>query len=149
MWQSSRSKCCSYQAFANHKQCRMRVACGTPLLKSVELASQRKILYPFITYCYFSIKCSLQSLLLVPGLALACEQWWSRCITEGVMEDVYDGNIWKEFQVYDDRPFPSNPSPFGVHTHTLYAMNLILPSYSLLKGYIPTKWTTRAKTVVR
>ena len=60
----SRSKCCSYP---NHKQCRMRAACGTPLLKSVELASQRKILYPFMTYCYFGLECSLQSLLLIPS----------------------------------------------------------------------------------
>ena len=76
-----RSKCCSYQAFPNHRQCQMRAACATPLLKSVELASQRKILYPFMTYCYFGLECSLQSLLLIPGLALACEQWRSRCTT--------------------------------------------------------------------
>ena len=92
----------------------MRAACATPLLKSVELASQRKILYPFMTYRYFGLECSLQSLLLIPGLALACEQWRSRCTTEGVMEDVYDGNIWKEFQVYGDRPFLSNPFAFGL-----------------------------------
>ena len=67
-----------------------------------------------MTYCYFGLECSLQSLLLIPGLALACEQWRSRCITEGVMEDVYDGNIWKEFQVYGDRPFLSNPFAFGL-----------------------------------
>lgn len=29
----ARNKRCSYQAFSNHKQCRMRAACGTPLLK--------------------------------------------------------------------------------------------------------------------
>ena len=52
-----------------------------------------------MTYCYFGLECSLQSLLLIPGLALVCEQWRSRCITEGVMEDVYDGNIWKEFDL--------------------------------------------------
>lgn len=110
-----RSKCCSYQAFPNHRQCRMRAACTTPLLKSVELASQRKILHPFMTYCYFVLECSLQFLLLIPGLALACERGEVGAqLHEGVMEDVHDGNIWKEFQVYGDRPFLSNPFAFGL-----------------------------------
>jgi len=87
---------------------------GTLLLKSVELASHRKILYPCMTYCYLGLECSLQSLLLIPGFGLACEQWRSRCRTEGVMEDVYDGNIWKEFQIYGEGPFLSDPFAFGL-----------------------------------
>ena len=38
--------------------------CGSILLKSVELASGKTILYPFMVYCYKSLKHSLQNLLL-------------------------------------------------------------------------------------
>ena len=53
---------------------------------------------------------------------------------EGVMEDVYDGNIWKEFQVYGDRPFLSNPFAFGLmmnidwfqpYKHLTYSVGVI------------------------
>lgn len=68
-----------------------------------------------MTYCYFVLECSLQFLLLIPGLALACERGEVGAqLHEGVMEDVHDGNIWKEFQVYGDRPFLSNPFAFGL-----------------------------------
>lgn len=50
------------------------------------------------------------------------------------MEDVYDGNIWKEFQVYGDRPFLSNPFAFRLmmnihwfqpYKHLTYSVGVI------------------------
>ncbi len=60
------SKLCSFVRFPNHPHRQKRLACGAPLLKTVELASQKRILYPYLTYCYISIQESLQKLLLQP-----------------------------------------------------------------------------------
>ena len=56
---SLRSKSCTYREFLNHPHLRMRMPCGTPLLKSVELSGGRKVLYPFLTYCFMGINLSL------------------------------------------------------------------------------------------
>ena len=39
-----------------------------------------------------------------PGFAELCQSWKSR-VSSDVLEDVYDGNIWKDFQVVDGQPF--------------------------------------------
>ena len=41
-----------------------RQKCKGILLKSVELASKRKVFYPLMTYCYIDLHTSLQNLLL-------------------------------------------------------------------------------------
>lgn len=114
------SRKCSFQAYPRHPHHRMRQSCGTPLLKTVELASQNtvQVLYPYLTYCYLGLECSLQSLLLVPGWALSCEQWREQrqllrsC--DSALEDIYDGRIWKEFQSYHGQPFLSLPNCYGL-----------------------------------
>ena len=42
---NNRSKTCNFVAFPNHSQARMREHCGASLLKTVELASNKRILY--------------------------------------------------------------------------------------------------------
>ena len=87
---------------------------------------------------------------MIPGFGSACEQWQSRCRTEGVIEDVYDGNILKEFQICGDRPFLSDPFAFGLtmtgsnDTNTLVGAIMNLPhnlrykrEIILLVGIIP------------
>ena len=44
-----------------------------------------------------------------PDFYWDCEKWRSRTICSGVMEDVYDGNIWKSFECYAGKPFLSGP----------------------------------------
>lgn len=58
------SRKCQYVPYPNHPHERMRKSCDTLLLKTVELASSKKIMYPYRIYCYLSIENSLQSLLL-------------------------------------------------------------------------------------
>ena len=79
----------------------MRRPCGTVLLKSVELASGAKYLYPRLTYCYLGLEVSLQSLLQRPNFYESCNLWQSRQANEGVLRDVYDGKIWSDFQNYE------------------------------------------------
>ena len=60
-----KSKQCSFKQFPFHPQLRMRSSCGT-LLKSIELASKKTYLYPFLMYCYLGLDVSLQSILIGP-----------------------------------------------------------------------------------
>ena len=88
--------------------------CGTLLLKPIQSTTGRLVLCPIKTYCYMPIKNSLQQLLNRPGFQESCESWRTRNVTEGVMSDVYDGNIWKEFQQFKGKPFLSQPFTYGL-----------------------------------
>ena len=57
-----RGRMCIYQEFPNHPHSRLRDKCNYPLLKSIELSTGRKVLYPYLTYCYFGIESSVKSL---------------------------------------------------------------------------------------
>ena len=68
----------------------------TPLLKAVELSSGKKMLRPYKVYRYHGLKNALQWLHLLPGFMDLCNKWRSdMCSEEGVMKDIYDGQIWK------------------------------------------------------
>ena len=66
--------------------------CNVTLLKTVEVASGKKLLYPHITYCYLSIKTPLQS--LRPSFINECEKWRSRSVQPNTY---YDGQVWNDF----------------------------------------------------
>ena len=104
-----KSKVCSFVRFPSHKQLRMRQQCNTPLLKSVECVSGRQILYPFLTYCNLSLTVSLQGLFKQAGFASLCEQWRHRTTSIEQYNDLYDGKVWKEFQVYNGKNFLRDP----------------------------------------
>ena len=38
-----------------------------------------------------------------------CEHWRNRRISDTVLADIYDAQVWKEWMVYDGRPFLSCP----------------------------------------
>ena len=69
------SKHCTYVKYPNHPDRTRRQPCGSILLKSVELASGKTILYPFMVYCYKSLKHSLQNLLLNKEFYSNCQLW--------------------------------------------------------------------------
>ena len=107
------SKQCSYKPFPNHPHSSRRGCCNTLLLKTVELSSGKSILYPFLSYCYLGLQTSLQSLLQRSGFAQVCDKWRSTQRVEGVYQDLYDGQIWKDFYVYGGQPFLTSPLTFG------------------------------------
>ena len=109
-----KSKHCSFCRFPSHPHTSMRLPCGTLLLKSVELASKRTYLYPFLTYCYLGLEVSLQSMFDTPNFYLECERWRSRTVCSGVMEDVYDGEMWQRFQTYNGESFLSEAGNLGL-----------------------------------
>lgn len=143
------SKCCNYVKYPNHTHSHRREPCGAVLLKTVEFTSGRNLLYPFKVYCYKSLQTSLQTLLLCPGFYSKCQLWCSRP-PHDLLEDVYDGNIWKEFQHIMGSPFLTLPFAFAFilnvdwfqpYTHTtasvgvIYLTILNLPRFLCLQTY--------------
>ena len=78
----------------------MQKACEAVLLKTVELASGQRCLYPRMTYCYLGLRVSLERLLLRPDFYKHSELWRYQEKHENMMEDMYDGEMWANFQSY-------------------------------------------------
>lgn len=105
------SKSCMFKAFNNSRS----RACSVPLLKTVELATGKKILYPIKVYCYQSVKASLQNLLLQPNFYECCEQWRSPSNRiPGVLNDIYDGSLWSDFMQYNGEEFLAVPGSIAL-----------------------------------
>ena len=129
-----KGKLCSYIQFPNHPQRRMRQPCRNNLVKSVELATGRKVFYPYLVYCYLGLKPSLQKLLNRPGFFEACEQWRQRETTPDRLSDIYDGNIWNSYQQYEGQALLSdsgcialtmNMDFFQPYKHLQYSLGAI------------------------
>ena len=78
------------------------------------MASGRTYFYPFLTHCYVNLDISLQSFLHRPDFYKLCEQWRGTERKEGYFSDVYDGQIWKDFQKHNGSPFLSEPGNYAV-----------------------------------
>ena len=100
---------CIEECSSNRKS-KLRSDCNRLLLKSVVVKTGRIILHPFKTYCYKPLCESLETLLGRPSFYTDCEKWRGRNVQAGLLKDVYDGLIWKEFQTYDGKPFLSESS---------------------------------------
>ena len=75
--------------------------------------SGRQILYPFKVFPYRPLTWSLQNLLLRPNISELC-QHWKLAEASDIMRDVYDGQVWKDFQVVSGQPFLSGPYGLGL-----------------------------------
>ena len=131
---TQRSKNCAYVAFPLYPQQHKRNPCGTLLLKTVELSTGRTYFYPFLTYCYLNLDVSLQSIFKRPDFYNQCEHWRAREQKDDIFNDVYDGNIWKEFQQHNSSPFLSEPGNYAFmmnldffqpYKHVQYSMGAI------------------------
>ena len=90
-----------------------RKPCNTLLLKEVRFGSKR-FCYPYRKFCYKSIAESLAQLLSRTGFIERCELWRERQGTVDIVEDVYDGKVWSDFQIVNGRDFLSRPHSFGL-----------------------------------
>ena len=102
-----KSKSCSFCKYPCHPHALQRQLCGSILLKTVETSSGKTFLYPHLTYCYLSIKESIQMLLNRPNFLHQCEEWRKRTKSPGMLRDIYDGAVWQEFMSFDGQPFLS------------------------------------------
>lgn len=77
-----------------HTQARMRAICSQALLKSARSSNGSEYLAPRRTYCYESVKASLEEILNRSDNIKLCEEWRTRDIVHGQLCDVYDGQVW-------------------------------------------------------
>ena len=126
---ASRSKQCSYIKYPNHPYLSNRQPCANILLKSVEFASGNTILYPFMIYCYISLKDRLQSLLSNDEFYSNCQLWKDRN-SDNLLNTIYDGCMWNTF--YSSfcvdlslLTFALNVDWFQPYTHTNSSVGVI------------------------
>ena len=99
-------------------------------MKSVELIGGKRILYPFLVYCYLGVEASLQQVMQWPNVERWCEEWRLTPRVEDNYCDVYDGKIWHDFMDYNGTPFLSEPNNFAL----MLNMDFFQP-YKHLKNY--------------
>ena len=127
---SQRTNICTFKPYPDHPHRLRRASCQTPLLKSVELIGGRRILYPFLIYCYLGVEVSVRQLWQRPCIESWCEEWRNRPRIPDTYCDVYDGKIWNEFLEYDHTPFLSEPNNLAL----MLNMDFFQP-YKHLKNY--------------
>lgn len=103
------AKSCSFIAFPEHPHHSRRLPCGERLLSEITLKNGKKKHYPRKYYCYKPICESLALLAKRQGFLKACESWRLRRIPPNSLCDIYDGQIWKDFQYIDNIPFLAIP----------------------------------------
>ena len=147
------SKVCDFKEFPRLRKY------STRLLKTVELASHKKVLYRFKEYSYQSLTESLGRLYQQPNFHTLSELWREINSSTNMLKDEYDGEIWKEFQIVSGKPFLVSPfnlalslnvdwfEPFNLTQYSvgvIYLTVLNVPrhlrnkqQYSILVGVIP------------
>ena len=57
---------------------------------------------------------SLNTLLQRPNVLQKLDAWKERSVPDGMLTDIYDGKIWKEFVTINDEPFLSGETTYGL-----------------------------------
>lgn len=128
------TKRCTFIAYPNHTVRSRRAPCQAGLLKTVELSvSGKKVLYAHKIFCYKSLQSTLQELLLCSEFCNDCEHWKSKPASTSYRE-VYDGQVWKNFQHVDGTPYLSGPFTYALmlnvdwfqpFTHSIWSVGVI------------------------
>ncbi|XP_078670900.1 uncharacterized protein LOC144911017 isoform X2 [Branchiostoma floridae x Branchiostoma belcheri] len=92
------------------------VRCNTLLARQVitSVSGVRKY-YPLKVYCVKSIIETLESFVKRKGFEEKCEQWRSRGMSDSeLLGDIFDGQVWKDFQKWNGEDFLSAPRNYGL-----------------------------------
>ena len=95
---SSSSKKCRFVQFPNHCQKRFRTPCGQLLMKEVKQSSGKTTLVPNKVFCYRSVIQSLADRLRMSKFLDLLNYGHEHRSADGVLTDIFDGKLWKEFQ---------------------------------------------------
>lgn len=104
------SKTCTNKPFISQR----KAECGAVLAKKVTTEKNGTVFYPFKVYCYQSIINQLESIPKRPGMSDLCEKWRNRKVKTGTMADIYDGQVWKDFQKVNGKDFLKSKNNIGL-----------------------------------
>lgn len=132
------SKRCSFIKFPNHRQQWRRKECGASLLKEVTLKDGSKRLYPHKVYCCRSLIKTLQTFVNRSGFTGKCELWRNREVgsVAQLLCDVFEGRIWRDFQVFDNKPFLAEPRNYAFMLNVDWMQPFIHTTYSVGVMYL-------------
>ena len=147
------SRQCGYVQFPNHPRKSFRQPCGNTLLRTVKRLNGTSF-KPSKVYSYQSLRDGISRLLKRKGFLEKCELWRQRPSNPDFLSDIYDGKVWKDFDVFLSQEFSwclaLNVDWFQPYTHVtdsvgvLYLVILNLPrderykfENMLLVGIIP------------
>lgn len=133
---SVQSQLCSYMKYPNHPQASRRHPCNALLMKTVRTSSSRTTLCAKQLYCYRSLVHPLQEFLKRSDFIMKCEAWRDRPKFEGLLNNIYDGRVWKEFMGPDGVPFLSVPCNFALSINVDCFQPFKHSTYSLGAIYI-------------
>jgi hypothetical protein len=105
---------CTHVRYPNHPHSSKRKRCGEELGKVIRVNHNERKFLPKKMYCYNSIIQSLQTMFKRPLFYDKCQQWKDRQIVPGILRDIYDGRMWREFMDIDNTPFTKKPSNIGL-----------------------------------
>ena len=88
--------------------------CGSKLVDKVILKNGVTKFYPVKVYCWKSLVSQMENILQRTGLPELCEQWRTRQVEEGVLSDIYDGEVWKNFKWRDGSEFFNLERGYGL-----------------------------------
>lgn len=88
---------------------RKKMVCSASMATKVTLQSGKTCFYPIKYYCARSIIEELEKFLLRKNFASNSELWRNREMGGDLLADVYDGNLWREFQTVNGIPFLQKP----------------------------------------
>jgi len=110
-----RPKTCSHVPYPNHPHRNHRQPCGASLLKTVQTGRSNKLV-PIKVIPYMPLSKSLKLLAKRLGFLAACEKWRDRrcSIPNSYIGDVYDGQIWYDFNSTLGHSFLSTPMSYLV-----------------------------------
>ena len=106
---ASISEKCSFVEFPNHPQKWRRSKCNELLMKQVKCGITYKF-QPRKTFWFHSISEGLKSILERPGMLQMCNKWRENESSSGKLCDVVDGRLWKDFKMFNNRPFLDVPN---------------------------------------
>lgn len=128
------SKLCSNVVMPNHVMSHYRRPCGELLLKSINVGGKKKLIARK-TYCYKSLKLSLQRLVNRKDFEETCELWRFREVPHDVFNDVYDGEIWQKFNGLEYNFFTSERN-YGVMMNVDWFQPFKYSNYSIGAIYL-------------
>ena len=121
---------CPYKAYPNHPHVQRRKECGASLMRTVQLKSGL-VYKPIKIFPYQSIKKAIAKLAQRPGFVQCCELWRERSAfrRSGYMCDVYDGEIWSQYNDFLSAPYnyllTLNVDWFSPFDHGCYSVGAI------------------------
>ena len=82
-------------------------------MKTVRASNGTLYLYPKQLYCYNYLINFLKKKLNQPDFITKCETWRHSTQLEGDLNDVFSGQVWRDFMNPDGVPFLSVPYNFA------------------------------------